>query len=70
MDGKLGHEITQIYLAEFKAQTLYQQEIFKVVEGSKITYAKWVSLKDVSEGKKVLYPNGLYELLQDLMVKR
>ncbi|MEK4759565.1 NUDIX hydrolase [Viridibacillus sp. FSL E2-0187] len=64
IDGNIGHEITQIYLVEFIDQTLYQKESFKVVEGSKTTFAKWISLEEIIDGKKILYPNGLIELLQ------
>lgn len=64
IDGNIGHEITQIYLIEFIDQTLYQKESFKVVEGSKTTIAKWVSLEDILDGRKVLFPTGLTELLR------
>ncbi|MGE7919928.1 NUDIX hydrolase [Viridibacillus sp. NPDC093762] len=63
IDGSIGHEVIQIYLVEFKNVAQYQKESFKVVEGSKITYAKWISKKDIIEGKKIIYPNGLHELL-------
>ncbi len=65
IDNNIGHEIIQIYLVEFKDKTLYKKESFEIIEGNKITYAKWVSLAEISEGKKVLYPNGLFELLQE-----
>ncbi|MGG0664489.1 NUDIX domain-containing protein [Viridibacillus arvi] len=64
IDENIGHEITQVYLVEFIDQTLYQKESFKVVEGSKTTFTKWISLEEISDGKKILYPNGLIELLQ------
>lgn len=64
IDGDIGHEITQIYLLEFIDRTLYQKEIFKVVEGNKTTFARWIPLEDIMTGKKVLFPDGLTELLQ------
>lgn len=64
IEGSIGHEITQIYLVEFIDQNLYERESFKVVEGSKTTFTKWVSLEQIIDGKKILYPNGLKELLQ------
>ncbi|MDF2066690.1 NUDIX hydrolase [Bacillus sp. Cr_A10] len=64
IDGNLGHEITQIYLVGFIDQTLYQKDSFKVVEGNKTTFTKWISLEEIIDGKKILYPNGLKELLQ------
>lgn len=64
IDGDIGHEITQIYLLEFIDRTLYQKEIFKVVEGNKTTFARWIPLEDIMTGEKVLFPDGLTELLQ------
>jgi ADP-ribose pyrophosphatase YjhB (NUDIX family) len=61
---KTGHEITQLYLAEFKDKTLYQKEIFTVREADRITYAKWIQKEEVVTGKKILYPEGLSELLK------
>ncbi|MCH7321499.1 NUDIX domain-containing protein [Solibacillus sp. MA9] len=64
IDGNLGHEIIQIYLVDFIDQNLYRKENFKVVEGRKTTFTKWVSLEEIIDGKKILFPNGLTELLQ------
>ncbi len=64
IEGSIGHEITQIYLVEFIDQNLYEKESFRVVEGSKTTFTKWISLEEIIDGKKILYPNGLTELLQ------
>lgn len=65
IDEVVGHEITQIYLVDFKDRNLYQQEYFTVSEGNKITYAKWISKEEIFSGEKVLYPNGLTELLEE-----
>ncbi|UAL45561.1 NUDIX domain-containing protein [Sutcliffiella horikoshii] len=65
IDEVVGHEITQIYLVDFKDRNLYQQEYFTVSEGNKITYAKWISKEEIFSGKKVLYPYGLTELLKE-----
>ncbi|MEK4486066.1 NUDIX domain-containing protein [Psychrobacillus sp. FSL H8-0484] len=67
IDETIGHEIIQIYLVEFEDRSLYQKESFKVVEGSKITLAKWVPLQELFNEKKVLYPNGLSNLILDNM---
>jgi 8-oxo-dGTP pyrophosphatase MutT (NUDIX family) len=64
IDKNVGHEITQLYLADFKDEHLYQREIFTVREAQRITYAKWIQKEDVITGKKVLYPDGLSELLK------
>jgi 8-oxo-dGTP pyrophosphatase MutT (NUDIX family) len=64
IDNNTGHEITQIYLAGFKDENLYQKEDFKVTEGNKLTKAKWVLKEELFSGEKELYPNGLTELLK------
>lgn len=66
IDGKIGHEITQVYLVEFDDQNLYSVDHFKVTEGDKITLAKWIPIADFELEKRILYPNGLTELLKDL----
>lgn len=63
IDENIGHELIQIYLVEFEDKSLYQQEKFQVVEGNKITYAKWISLEDIFNEHIILYPNGLKELM-------
>lgn len=67
IDENIGHEITQIYLVDFKDRNLYQQEYFTVSEGNKITCAKWISKEEFFSGEKVLYPNGLKELLKEVI---
>jgi 8-oxo-dGTP pyrophosphatase MutT (NUDIX family) len=64
IDGNIGHEITRIYFVDFKDRNLYQKEHFTVTEGNKITRAKWVSKEEIFSGEKVLYPEGLPELLK------
>jgi 8-oxo-dGTP pyrophosphatase MutT (NUDIX family) len=64
IDENIGHEITQIYFVDFKDRNLYQKEHFTVTEGNKITRAKWVSKEEIFSGEKVLYPDGLPELLK------
>lgn len=65
IENQIGHEITQIYLVDFKEKTLYQEESFVVSEGSKITNAKWIELEALFKDKMVLFPNGLTELLAE-----
>lgn len=63
IEGSIGHEITQIYEAAFKDPALYQKELFQVVEGNRITYAKWFDVEEFLDGKKILFPEGLIEVL-------
>ncbi|MEK3808138.1 NUDIX domain-containing protein [Bacillus sp. FSL H8-0547] len=67
INENIGHEITQIYLVEFKDTNLYQQEYFTVSEGNKVTCAKWILKEEIFSGGKVLYPSGLTELLKEQM---
>ncbi|KGR77421.1 NUDIX hydrolase [Ureibacillus manganicus] len=59
----VGHEITQIYLVDFKDKDLYQNEYFIVSEKNKVTRAIWVAKEELLLGNKILYPNGLIDLL-------
>ena len=63
IDGNIGHEIIQIYVVAFIDQNLYQEQSFKVMEGRKTTYTKWISIEEIMNGEKILFPNGLTELL-------
>jgi 8-oxo-dGTP pyrophosphatase MutT (NUDIX family) len=64
IDENVGHEITQLYLADFKDENLYQREIFTVREAKRITYVKMDSKRRCYYRKKVLYQDGLSELLK------
>lgn len=67
VEDNMGHEITQIYLVEFNNPRLYKTESFTVVEGEKMTRAIWVQMDEFQQGRKTLYPNGLTELLNDIL---
>lgn len=66
IDNNIGHELIQMYLVDFNDEKLYQKENFTVSEGNKVTVAKWVSKDEVISGEKVLYPNGLKDLLKKI----
>jgi len=66
IDDNIGHELTQIYLVDFKDKKLYRRENFTVSEGMKVTVAKWLSKEEIISGEKVLYPNGLKDLLKEI----
>lgn len=63
IEGSIGHEITQIYEVIFKDSALYQKDSYQVVEGNRVTYAKWIPLEDLFNGKKLLYPEELINFL-------
>lgn len=62
----IGHEISQIYLVEFKDKKMYQDISFTVTEGNQKTLANWVSKDEIFSGNKILYPDGLDDLLIEL----
>ncbi|MBS4172819.1 NUDIX domain-containing protein [Bacillus sp. FJAT-49736] len=67
IEENIGHEITQIHLVEFKDKGLYERDSFLVTEGDKITKAVWISIKDVLNSDMIVYPNGLQELLEEVI---
>jgi 8-oxo-dGTP pyrophosphatase MutT (NUDIX family) len=65
-DGKPGHEIVLVYDGVLKESGLYEQA---VIEGNEAEVdesfkAVWKGLDEFGEGKSILYPTGLLELLQ------
>lgn len=65
-DGAIGHEIVQVYDGALKESGLYEQAVIvgheaDVEESFK---AMWKSLHEFGEGKSILYPDGLLELLK------
>jgi 8-oxo-dGTP pyrophosphatase MutT (NUDIX family) len=63
-DGKTGHEFVMIYDGALKTSGLYEQAEMEVIEanGEKVR-ALWKSLDEFGEGKSILYPTGLLEML-------
>jgi 8-oxo-dGTP pyrophosphatase MutT (NUDIX family) len=64
--GKPGHEIIQLYHAEFVDPAIYEQEAPEGFEddGSPLKVV-WKSLESFERGEAPLYPDGLLELLTD-----
>ncbi len=63
--GQQGHEIVQVYDAEFVDRSLYEQESLVGQEDSGLIFkALWKPLTDFQDGSQRLYPTGLFELLQ------
>jgi 8-oxo-dGTP pyrophosphatase MutT (NUDIX family) len=64
-DGKRGHEIVVVYDGMLKESGLYKQAEIKVEEANgEIIRAVWKSLDEFGEGKSILYPTGLLEMLR------
>jgi 8-oxo-dGTP pyrophosphatase MutT (NUDIX family) len=62
--GKAHHEIVLIYDGVLKDSALYDQTVIigKEANGEEIR-AVWKNADDFSEGKSILYPTGLWEIL-------
>jgi hypothetical protein len=65
-NGTPGHEIVQVYDGVLSESGLYEQA---VIEGNEADVdesfkAVWMQLDEFVDGRSVLYPTGLLELLQ------
>lgn len=64
-NGQPGHEIVQIYDAQFVDRSLYDQSWLVGYEDSGLTFkAFWKPLAELQSNSLPLYPTGLLELLQ------
>jgi len=63
-NGDPGHEIVLIYDGLLKDSRLYEQPVLtgKEVDGEDVC-AIWKNIAEFGEGKAILYPTGLLELL-------
>jgi 8-oxo-dGTP pyrophosphatase MutT (NUDIX family) len=63
-NGTQGHEIVMIYDGMLKQSSAYQQAVIlgKEANGEEFR-AVWKDLSEFQEGKSILYPTGLIELL-------
>ena len=63
-NGTASHEIVLIYDGALKESGLYEQAVIagKEANGEDIR-AVWKNLDEFSEGKSILYPSGLIEML-------
>jgi 8-oxo-dGTP pyrophosphatase MutT (NUDIX family) len=63
-NGIPGHEIVLIYDGDLKESGLYEQALItgKEVNGEEFQ-AMWKNIAEFGEGKSILYPTGLIEIL-------
>jgi len=63
-NGTPGHEIVLIYDGTLKESGLYDQAVItgQEVDGEEI-HAMWKNITDFGEGKSILYPTDLVEML-------
>ena len=57
------HEMIMIYDGELKDSGLYDQDVIVGKEGEEEIQAVWKSIDEFGEGKSILYPTGLLDLL-------
>jgi 8-oxo-dGTP pyrophosphatase MutT (NUDIX family) len=63
-NGRMGHEIVMVYDGALKESGLYEQVVMNVEEANgEVVRAMWKSLDEFGEGRFILYPAGLLELL-------
>jgi 8-oxo-dGTP pyrophosphatase MutT (NUDIX family) len=64
-NGSMGHEIVMVYDGALKELSLYEQQVIagKEANGEEIR-AVWKNIDEFGEGKSILYPTGLLEILR------
>ena len=62
-NGTPGHEIIMIYNGALKDTGLYDQAVIVGKEAEEEIRAVWKSIDEFGEGKSILYPAGLLDLL-------
>ena len=65
-NGAPGHEIVQVYDGMLQDTRLYEQNIIfgQEIDMNEPFQAVWKQLHEFGEGKLILYPTGLLELLR------
>ncbi|HJQ13682.1 MAG TPA: hypothetical protein VJ830_02955, partial [Anaerolineales bacterium] len=64
-NGSKSHEIVMVYDGALKESALYEQQVItgKEANGEDIR-AVWKSIDEFGDGKSILYPTGLLEILR------
>ena len=65
LNGDSYHEIVMIHDGVLKESGLYEQAVIEGEEANgEIIHAMWKGLDEFGEGKSILYPDGLLEMLR------
>ena len=68
VNGKPGHEFVMIFDGVAKDPQLYEQTEMEVTEANgEVIRVLWKSLDEFGEGKSILYPPGLLEMLRNMI---
>ncbi|MDZ5605775.1 NUDIX hydrolase [Bacillus pseudomycoides] len=70
VNEEIGHEIIQLYSLRFVDTSLYEIETIPIIDEEPNAYATWIPITAFLNQEKVLYPNGLTELLRAKIKKR
>lgn len=62
-DGIPGHEIDLVFDAKLENPSLYGKEFDAVENDGKVFHCTWMSLEEINDFGRSLYPDGLSELL-------
>ena len=63
-EGRPGHEIVQVYQAEFTDPSMFERnEVMGREDDGSTIRATWKPMGEFREGRSPLYPDGLLELL-------
>jgi len=63
-EGRRGHQIVLVYEGELADSSLYQKKLIQGDELGQRFKAVWKRLNDFGDGKSLVYPEGLLELLR------
>jgi len=64
IQGIIGHQLVQVYDAQFENPALYDQpELYAREDNGDVLRVLWLPLAFFASGDPPLYPNGLYDLL-------
>ncbi|MCA0992271.1 NUDIX domain-containing protein [Guptibacillus hwajinpoensis] len=64
IEQEWSHELIQLYTVSFCEAEYYERETYSFLEHDAV--AKWIFVKDVVNGDKHCYPNGLGAVLKQL----
>ena len=64
VQSEMGHEVIQLYDVQFVEESNYLRDRFRVHEGEKQAWAKWIAFSEFIDGKAILYPEKLTSLLE------
>lgn len=64
INEQLGHEIIIVYKVDFFRKENYNRELFEIRENEKVSFAKWIDIMDFVKAEKVLFPDGLAQMLE------